>query len=385
MNFISIILVKIKQKGFLWLCRRLKRELRSPSMSYSQIPINLFLRARKKLFQPLSQVEKDDLIYGIYDLDVNPITFNFSEFLIDIEYEASLFGKKGFVVVIVPPSQNPDLIWKEYDAVIDSDSKLWRYHNIILPLTFLAPKCKGTFMLPRRSDVIAFSKSHEVYPYLYDGINLRGMNIGEFYRKLDRPGLFEGLRASIQGLNYIKAWLVERKLLAPIVTITIRSSAFDVPRNSNTEAWSSFAHFLESAGYQPVIIPDTDDAFRDRPEFEDLCQFKECAWNIGLRMALYETAYLNFFVPNGCFGLAIFNTQCSYICLNLLPAGSIVTTEESYKKIGHAIGTNYKFANERQRLCFQPDDYENIVREFELFVSEYPVNERASQNFGGVA
>ena len=368
------ILDKIKKNGLSWFFRRLKRELRNPSTSFSKIPINFFLRARKKLSQPFVINKKDDLIYGVYDLDVNPITFNFSEFLIDVEYEARLHGKKGFVIVIVPPSQDPDLLWKEYDAVIDSDSKLWRYHNIILPLTFLAPKCCGTFILPRRSDAIAFSKSHNIYPYLYDGINLRGMGLEEFYRKLDRQGLFEGLRASRQGLNYIRAWLDEKKILAPVVTITIRSSAFDLPRNSNIGAWSSFARFLMSAGYQPIVIPDTDDAFRDRPEFLDVCHFRECAWNIGLRMALYETAYLNFFVPNGCFALAIFNPQCSYICLNLLPTGSIVTTEESYKRVGHEIGTNYKFANERQRLSFKPDDFENILHEFKLFVSEHPVN-----------
>jgi hypothetical protein len=380
---IRIILNKIKQKGFPWFFRRLKRELRSPSTLYLRIPINLYLSTRNKLSLTFEKNKKEDLLYGVYDLDVNAITFNFSEFLIDVEYEARLRDKSGFVIVIVPPSQDPDLIWKEYDAVIDSESKLWRFHNIILPLTFLAPKCNGTFILPRRSDAIAFSKSHDVYPYLYDGINLRAIDIGEFYRKLDRQGLFEGLRASSQGLNYVRTWLVEREILAPVVTITIRSSAFDLPRNSNIDAWSRFARFLISAGYHPVIIPDTDDAFRDPPEFEGLCHFKECAWNIGLRMALYETAYLNFFVPNGCFALAMFNPRCSYICVNLLPTGSIVTTEESYNKIGHAIGTNYKFANDRQRLNFQPDDYSNILYEFNSFASDHPVTKMAHQNFGG--
>jgi hypothetical protein len=384
MHSTSKILTKIRQKGFSWFFARLKRELRNPSTAYSRGPINFFLALRKRISQPFGKTEKDKLIYGIYDLDVNPITFNFSEFLIDVEYEARLHGKEGFVIVIVPPSHDPDLIWKEYDAVIDSDSRLWRFQNILLPLTFLAPKCFGTFILPRRSDAIAFSKNHDVYPYLYDGINLRAMETGDFYKKLDRQGLFEGLRASSQGLKYVQAWLTEKKVLAPVVTITIRSSAFDLPRNSNIEAWSRFARFLVSAGYQPVIIPDTDDAFHEPPEFEGACYFKECAWNIGLRMAIYETAYLNFFVPNGCFGLAMFNPRCSYVCLNLLPSGSIVTTEESYKKIGHAIGTNYKFANERQRLNFRPDDYENILHEFNVFVSEHPVEERASHNFSGV-
>ena len=210
------ILGKIKKKGFAWFFARLKQEFRSPSALYSQVPINFFLTLRKRISRHFHKSEKGDLLYGIYDLDVSPVTFNFAEFLIDVEYEARLHGKKGFVIVFVPSSNNPHLKWEEYEAVIDSDSTLWRFQNILLPLTFLAPKCCGTFILPSRLDAVAFSKSHEVYPYLYDGLNLRAIDIVDFYRKLDRQGLFEGLRASKQGANYVRAWLTAKKIQKPV-------------------------------------------------------------------------------------------------------------------------------------------------------------------------
>ena len=92
---------------------------------------------------------------------------------------------------------------------------------------------------------------------------------------------------------------------------------------------------------------------------------------MGLRIALYETAYLNFFVPNGCMVLASFNPRCSYIAMNQLPKDSIVTNKEAYKRVG-ILGDNYKFANQKQRLCFKPDTYENIKTEFDRFVKDNP-------------
>lgn len=383
MRILINIINKIKKKGFSWFFARLKREFRSPTIHFLQVPINFFLTLRRKILRHFNELENKDLLYGIYDLDVSPVTFNFVEFLIDVEYEARLLGKKGFVIVFVPSSNNPHLRWEEYESVIDSHSTLWRFQNILLPLTFLAPKCHGTFILPSRSDAVTISKNHEVYPHLSDGVNLRAIDIVDFYRKLDKQGLFDGLRASKQGANYVSAWLSANKIYKPIVTITIRSSKFDTPRNSNLEAWSKFAHYLMSSGYHPIIIPDTDDAFRELRDFIGICHFTDCVWNIGLRMAIYEAAYVNFFVPNGCGALAVFNPRCSYIQLNLLPVGSIVTTEESYKRIGHEIGTHYKFANQKQRLSFKPDNYDNILYEFNLFVSDHPVIASASQNFDG--
>ena len=41
--------------------------------------------------------------------------------------------------------------------------------------------------------------------------------------------------------------------------------------------------------------------------------------------------------------------------MNMLPAGSIVSTEEAYQIHGFKIGDSYKFATAQQRLCWKPD------------------------------
>ena len=99
-----------------------------------------------------------------------------------------------------------------------------------------------------------------MYPNLYDGINLRKTDVDDvIYRKLDRPGLFEGLKP-IQELKYVKDWLDAKEVKSLVVTITLRDYAFDTGRNSDTEAWSSFTSYLRNT-CNPIVVPDTDNAF----------------------------------------------------------------------------------------------------------------------------
>lgn len=372
-----MLIKKIQNKGFSWFANRLKMELRNPTKQISKAPINFILGARKKISKLFIEDINDELLYLIYDLQICDITYSFAMMLVDAEFEAKKQGRKGFVVVVVPRSTSLPLDWGfiEYDSVIDGHSKLWRLQNIIMPLITLSPFCRGTYVLPRRDDVFKFVKNHEVYPYLYDGVNLRAPYDPVLrYKKLDQPNLVEGLRALPQGLRYVQDWLEVNRIQTPVVTITIRSQLFDTGRNSDIEEWSKFVSYLSVSGYHAVIIPDTDNAFGKESAFEGASIFRECSWNMGLRAAIYETAFLNFFVPNGCTDLAVFNPHCSYICMNMLPVGSSVTTEQAYEAVGHKIGDNYKFATDQQRLCWKPDTFENIKAEFDRFVSENPVH-----------
>lgn len=365
------LLSKVRQNGLRWFFLRLKREFRSPTVPALRAAMDTYLRARKRLLSLWTKTRNDDLLYAFYDLYTSPITFNLCEHLIDFEYEAKRRGKDGFVVVIVP-SLNEDLLgWKEYDSIYDADSKRWRFHNVLIPLTSLSPMCKGIYVLPRREDAIELAKSRDAYPELYDGVNIRQTEGAAFYRKLDRPHLIEGFRASNQGMRYVREWRRENEVRSPIVTITLRESEFDTARNSNIEAWSQFAHYLRDSGYHPVVIPDTDKAFSENPRFAGISTFRECAWNIGLRMALYEFAFVNCFVPNGPGALAVFSSRVSYIYMNFLPVNSIVTTAESLEQGGLEIGSNYRFATPNQRVNWKPDTYENIVEEFTLFREHY--------------
>lgn len=365
------LLKKIRDRGLSWFWWRIKSEIRRPrDGSYTETIINGILQVRKKMTRTRTVKGEDNLLYSVFDLKIAPITYNITEFLIDSELEADRTGKEGFVVVFVP-NEDAAYGYEEYDAVIDSHNKLWRFQNIILPLMTIAPKCKGVFMLPNRSSVFSFVKDHKVYPYLYDGVNLRYLDESRLYENLDRPGVTQGFKAPKQGCKYIQNWIKEKDIKVPIVSITLRQFGFDKARNSKISEWSQASKYILESGFFPVIIPDTDQAFENNELFKDSYVFKECAWNIGLRMALYEASFLNFFVPNGPGQLATFMPNCSYIMMNALPEGSVITTESLIKHRGMEVGENYRWATPDQRQIFKQDTYENIIFEFERFVEEF--------------
>ena len=360
---------KIKDKGLRWLLWRIKSEIRNPTNLYFKIVVDNMLRLKMSVKKPLIRKERDDLLYAIFDMECAPITFNITEFLVDAEYESRNINKNGFVVVVVPLEKEPKYENEEYLSVVDSASKSWRFQNIVLPIISLSSSCKGIHILPRRKDVELYVRNFDIYPDIYNSKNIRYLDVRKLYRKLDRPNMFKGLRATKQGLRYVDKWIKANNINKPIVTITIRDYGFDKVRNSNLDAWSRFSTYLDGSGYCPVIIPDLDGDDVD-PYFTDGFIYKEAAWNMMLRMALYERVYLNFFVTGGPLTLAFMNPQTSYIAMNALPEGSEITNKEAYKKIGYDVGTNYKFSTENQKLVYDTDSYDNIVSEFECYVNK---------------
>ena len=365
------IIKKIKDKGLRWFLFRLKSEIRNPTNLYFKIIVDNMLRLRMSVTKPLLRKERDDLLYAIFDMECAPITFNIAEFLVDAELESRNINKNGFVVVVVPLEKEPKYENEEYLSVVDSASKSWRFQNIVLPIISLSSSCKGIYILPQRKDVEQYVRNFDIYPDIYDSKNIRYLDAGKLYRKLDRPNMFEGLRATKQGLRYVDKWIKANNINKPIVTITIRDYGYDKVRNSNLDAWSRFSTYLDGSGYVPVIIPDIDGDDLDQTYFSDGFIYKEAAWNMMLRMALYELVYLNFFVSGGPLSLAIMNPKCSYIAMNLFAEGSVIDTKDAYKKIGYDVGTNYKFSTENQKLVYDTDSYDNIVSEFECYENKY--------------
>ncbi|SVE37786.1 uncharacterized protein METZ01_LOCUS490640, partial [marine metagenome] len=161
-----------------------------------------------------------------------------------------------------------------------------------------------------------------------------------------------------------------KKIDQQIVSVTIRRQDFDPARNNRVTEWLRFCHYLQAEGYFPVIVPDTDHSFDTDELFPGIYVFHECAWNMGLRMALYEFCYLNFFVPSGPSWLGSGGKKVSYIAMNMLPKGSKITTIEAYNKVGHPTGENYRWAWPNQKLVYKPDTYENILAEFKYYIQE---------------
>jgi hypothetical protein len=366
------LLEKIKINGFKWLYERIIMEMRSPKNFYLLKFIDCLLKIKKIIKSFFKKINIDDeILYGIYDLEICDITYNFGIFLVDLEYETIKRGKKGFVVIIVPTSMTSNnlLEWKEYNSKINIASREWRFVNIIMQLIPLSKKCIGYYKLPNRIKIDEIIKDIEYYPDLYDSRNLRKADLNNLlFKKLNKSGLVEGLKSSEQGREYVNVWIKNNiKNKNKIVTITLRNSLFDTARNSNIKEWFKFGEFLIENNYSPVFISDTDDSLARLDFNSNIIYFNECCWNMGLRVALYETAHLNFFGNNGCVVLGMFNENINYILMNGLPKDSVVVTEEVLEKNNMLNITRYQFSTNKQKFCMKTDNFENIKEQFLIY------------------
>jgi 3-polyprenyl-4-hydroxybenzoate decarboxylase len=97
--------------------------------------------------------------------------------------------------------------------------------------------------------------------------------------------------------------------------------------------------------------------------------FVEAAMVLGLRMALYERAYLNLGVNNGPMGLCWLNDRTRYITLKMLSDAAPHTTPEYMKFLGFKIGESLPFATRWQQWVWQDDELDVIESAFEAMVN----------------
>jgi hypothetical protein len=179
------------------------------------------------------------------------------------------------------------------------------------------------------------------------------------------------LRSPTQGLRYVERWMGPRLSGKKLITITLRNYGFMPARNSNLEAWAAFAHRLDSARYLPVFVLDTELTLDPLPSaltgFE---VFREASWNVWLRMALYESSYLNLGVNTGPLFMCVLNAKTRVLIFKMITPEAPQATEEFLVKLGYRIGGQLPFATPFQRLIWEDDTLETIEREFSRMVDQ---------------
>lgn len=365
------IVNKVKYKGLAWAYSRAMIEIKSPTFR----PL---IRFRKNIAYIMSEISKmfrrnvrDDggaCLTVIYDLSFNPITYDFCFFLAGAELFARQHNRRQFFLWIVlrGPTCPTDEI---YNQVVDKNSVNWRISNIIIPMMSLCPACKGYAVVPEFSDILYDINGDITFPEYYS-FNFRPkFSYYDFFLGAKKDS-FSGLRATLQGINYIDKWKKSNAISDRMVTITIRQYGYDSSRDSNIVEWVRFARLIAKEGYTPVFLPDVDTSFDIDRRFDDLVVFKEPCWNLGLRMALYEKAYVNLFVSSGPAALAQVNMRVRYICMKMVVEESIQAIESVYRDRGLEIGLRkYEFASDYQVLSWRRDDFDNICDEFYAFVN----------------
>jgi hypothetical protein len=365
------IFQKLLKRGPLWILLEIKNQYKHPTYRFAISLIPKVIRLERWFLGLFRKNEKSDegYVIAVYDLNINPVTFDFAHFLVLAEIFSNKIGRKGVFVIIVPGKGCLEKN-QAYSSIVDEDSIQWRIENIILPLINLFPACTGYTLLPDGTNVSDAVKGKLTYPENYDGKYIPSPDWSElFLVKSD----FVGFRASPQGIKYIKLWKKNNKITGHIVTITLRSYGHDPRRNTNVDEWVKFAELIASEGFVPVFVLDTEVSFNHDPRLAPFIVFREPSWNLGLRMALIEEAYLNFFVSAGPVCLAVFSKKARCVVIVPLAEDSECATREFYENRGVRIGQRkYDFGEDFQVLSWKEDTFENIREEFNEFLATYP-------------
>ncbi len=149
------------------------------------------------------------------------------------------------------------------------------------------------------------------------------------------------------------------------VVITLRESENWTHRNSNLKEWIRFATYLRSRGERVIFVRDTAKATEPLPGWET---YPRASVELDIRLALYEQAKCNFFVPNGPWGLAIF-TRAPWIMPIQLSKDELYRpyNPDFWPKYqGIEEGEQWPWSTTKQRIVWNArDDYKTLVNAWE--------------------
>lgn len=373
---LTSIVDTVRAEGLGWVLRRLRYRTphtpagRAVHTGFRRL-IGLMLEAPRAIRRRLgaAPAADADTLYAFYDLQVAPISYDVSWFASTADRARRRMGLSRLHFVIVPGVKNGlREERKAYESVVDASVRLWRLHNIVVPILTLVPSFAGLSITPSRdaAGALRAAAGGRVYPAHYEPALPVAHWPSELLTELGEPGEEIGvLRSSVQGLRYVERWLASRLKGRRLVTITIRDYNFMPSRNSNLEAWASFARRLDVTQYLPVFVLDTERTLDTLPAplagFEI---FREASWNLWLRMALYEVSYLNLGVNNGPLFMCVHNARTRVLIFKIVTPSAPQTTEELMATLGFKIGGQIPFATPFQRLVWENDNLETIEREF---------------------
>jgi len=339
-----------------WIARRISREYRRPTTKLGKI---LFEKPREWMVKK-RKIDKKTPLLAIYDLQVAPITFNFAEFLILANHECLSRGLNEYEVLLVPRMAEK-VLEGSYDRIHDEASKAWRLRQIIMPLVFMSPLCKGVRLLPSRDCISNALNGFQIFPLGYSKNFWPVPDHTRIYKELNKD--YVGLYPGEQALRYIDRWISANSNGLPVVSLTYRHQKYAINRNSQLTEAIKFLEWVKYQGYFPVMIPDTDVAPEVIQYGKGIYIFSDLAWNLELRAAFYQQSALNFFVPNGTTSLVIFNQEIRYAIMRFNEGGD----EQEMKRIGLENGNNLRFATKGQILVWSDDTLSEYIKIFQLF------------------
>lgn len=362
-----------------WLHHALRKKatkfLRVLYFSLRTISLTLYraLKFPLELKQDLN-VQKDTL-YCIWDLNISPNSYDYVAHVFHCEYQRILRQLKYIHFVF---HKNNGYVQKN-----ESFSN-WRLNQILLPITDLIPSKSGITVDLNGCSTVQFISSipkENLFPKKYTITHPKTIYaIPGFSFENDKKDLISRedldkiipkptLKAPQDAIDYLEGWVnhSDKKL----IVITLRESNSLPARNSLVEEWIKVGNFLKKSNYRVVFVRDTSKAITDQISFTNLGfeEFQAASFNVSIRMALYERAYLNLSVNNGPSCLLLMNKNTKFIIFKFIADSKGGADKEFFKRVGFPVGSQVNCCNTHQKIIWDVDNYENIINEFKQMVN----------------
>lgn len=364
---------KLKREGYGWFIRRVMREWVNPTTRTGLFLQPITRLAHYLVSKPLDfflsgvrsekQTAKQSL-YFFYDFEVEPVTYDFAWALCIANAKRDALNLIGLKVIFVPGRikglRNEAL---DYEAIVNPPARSWRIHSILLPLVKLvASPCSVVVCATRAEACVIRKQARFIYPDNYT-VTFPVPYLPK--QAMHYPEKLLALKADPQALLYVSDWL---KGLAPgkkVIVITLRQYAYTPSRNSDIGAWALFASSLDHADYFVVFVADTEQSLAPLPRaLMPFTFFQPACWNVLLRSAIYELAYLNLGVNTGPMALCWFNPLCRYITFKAITPNGVQASLPVMIDKGFVPGESPCFANDFQKWVWDEDEFECISDEF---------------------
>jgi hypothetical protein len=295
-----------------------------------------------------------------YDLQFSPVTFDFSVFLILSNAVRQRLKLKTMAVEILCKNFRN---WSDREKEISDDSKRWRVSNILSRLPFLIPEVDSLKINNSNLEEIklpSFPGGYPPPPGIAYKMPYTANYLKDFYE--DDSVNLRPFKSSQGAQNLINHLFQDN-----VITISLRTTKFQSPRNSNIKEWYKVYNILKKAGFKPIVLPDFEDLMGKKIYANyDWEVFLPASLDIDLRMALYEKAFDNLCINNGPSSLLCFS-NCPYKLFKFVTPEVNTATEKAHKEILNiSRGENFKFAAKSgQKIIWEPDDSEIITKSLE--------------------
>ena len=297
-------------------------------------------------------------------LDFNKVGMDFNAFRVLCigVMEAKKMGKQSHLLVVQGKYFN-----LSNDKADDYEKVKNRFHNIIIRGLLLFENIKN-FSVHNSADEVddllnvkkpyCFPKYWNTKVYDYD------FRFDKMRKLFEEKENFSIINSPQYSKRFIAKWLKDKKLIQPLVVITLRNLLFEKDRNSNKSDWIKFAHFLNNHGYDVVFVNDSEDfeTFSD----EKVDKFYTCPFastDISMRLALMEIADVNMLRGNGVQELTFWSNSRAIIFLPIDETKYAFSTHW-FKLNGINVGEKFPWQNDCSNIVWDNDNYDNMVEAF---------------------